>query len=295
MNRPGLARTVFALAGTCCLLTAPRTADGSLANQTLINVGIVFLSTALLTLLWDVMGGEPLTPGTSDIARDVALIQQRATELSQLLSTAETLRAAGLVRASERNASHGTPREWQNLLAGAGQEVVLSGVAQHNWVRDRDAFLSSVLAGAAQGCRYRIMLYAPVTQDSDSMLEFVESEPNKGGSTSAHNRESLWFFHNVAKKISEDHGDAFQVRVLEGVIQYVMVSRFDQTLIATPYLYHAPAESCPALEIKGANRSLFRVYMNEFNTLWKEARNLTDAEIALLAPPPRNPPRNGGR
>lgn len=91
----------------------------------------------------------------------------------------------------------------------------------------------------------------------------MESEPNKGGSTSAHNRESLWFFHNVAKKITEEHGDAFQVRVLEGVIQYVM--------------------------------SLFRVYMSEFNTLWNEARPLTDAEIAFLAPPPRHPSRHPSR
>ncbi|WP_043687393.1 hypothetical protein [Streptomyces xylophagus] len=248
----------------------------------------------MLTLLWDLVGGEPLTPGMQNIARDVASIQQRATELSQLLTTAEALRHAGLVRASERNVSHGTPDEWRNLLASASREVALSGVAQHNWVKDREYFQDSVIAGAARGCHYRIMLYAPVTGSGNSLLELVQSEPHKGGSTSAHNMESLWFFHNVAEEVTRaGHPDAFQVRVLDGVIQYVMVSLFDQTVIATPYLYHAPAESCPALEIKGDSRPLFKVYAKEFDVLWDEARPLANDEIALIAPPARTPSRNG--
>jgi hypothetical protein len=62
---------------------------------------------------------------------------------------------------------------------------------------------------------------------------------------------------------------SFEFRVLKKGLVVTQLCRTDSQLTSVQYLYYAVASRNPLVEVRGTDSELFKVYMNEFENLWK--------------------------
>jgi hypothetical protein len=238
----------------------------------------------LLSLLWGALGGEPVAPEVEQIRNILEVVRAEATKTTSALAAANMMHAIGLELVSTRSATHRSGEDWRDFLSNAKQYVWLSGTGQFGWLRDTEFFRECVRRGLASGCQYRIALYAPSLPVFEGVLdELVATERDKAWSTISHNRDALRFYKDVEISQVDVGPGTFELRVIDNKIQYSMMSRFDDVLIVTPYMYHVRSENSPAFEYRGTSAAMFQLYCREFASLWDYvARPLSDDEIAFL-------------
>lgn len=177
---------------------------------------------------------------------------------------------------------------FQELLQQSTRQVDLIGRAQNIWLEDTGRqFRASVLAGLERGCRYRIALYAPLLPDSPpthpfNLIRNVELGRTSG--TTAHTVDSLRFFCEFQEGLGTTVRDRFEIRVVDHKLIYFLLSRFDETMLVTPYMYSQRSGEAPLLLLENPNGTLFETFSNEFDELWRSShcRELTDDEYRFV-------------
>lgn len=267
---------IFVLLGLVCLLTAQLLGPSSVIGGALVNLGVTFIAIIMLDLLWTTVGGEPLRIAVDKLEGEV----QALGHFFELVRDSES---SGVRRIVGRSDEFATGSDWQRLLSDAREQVDLCGTAQHGWLKDAEGFKKAILNGLPRGCQYRLLLYAPMSQSSPPIhpiRQIIETERTRSVVTSSNNIESLAFFLSVKESLPDEYRNQFRVHVVDDKVLYNIISRFDNTLLVTQYLYHARSESCPLLEIKGPGTALFETFTTEFELLWREkSRSISSVEL----------------
>jgi len=266
----------FVLLGILSFVIAQLVGASTVIGGALINLGVVFISIIVLDMVWSVLGGEPLQVAIGDLRFEIG-------KIARLIRVVEDAEHTGVKRIITQSDEFGTGGKWRELLQGAVIQVDLAGTGLHGWLKDGEHFRTIVREGILKGCSYRLLLYAPLRPDSPPIhpiRQIIETENDRSSSTGSHNQESLRFFLSLRDSLPLKNRKQFQIKVLDDKVMYSLISRFDNTIIVTFYMYHQRSESSPLLEIYGPETSLYKSYVIEFELLWsKKARDIELNEL----------------
>jgi hypothetical protein len=266
----------FIILGTLCLVVAQLAGASTVIGGALVNLGVAFISIVILDIIWSAIGGEPLQGAIGDLREEVS-------NISKLFRVLQDAEQTGVTRIVSKSDEYGTGSKWRSLLSESQKNVDLCGAGLHGWLKDGEHFVNIIKDGASRGCYYRLLLYAPLKSDSSPnhpLRQIIEIEKDRSISTASHNQEAIKFFLAVQQDLPAKMRKHFQVKVLDDKIMYSLISRFDNILVVTCYMYCQRSESSPLLEIRGPDALLFKSYIKEFDALWNEkARDIRLSEV----------------
>ncbi len=78
----------------------------------------------------------------------------------------------------------------------------------------------------------------------------------------------------VQDHLPEEKKDSFQVRQFKNVPLYFSILRIDDSILVNHYFCSTNSENSPLLHLKGLSSTWTRMYLNEFETIWKKATGL---------------------
>jgi hypothetical protein len=284
-----LSLIIFALLGVGLLLVADVLSEDTLLSNALLSLGVVFLSVTAVTWTWRLGGGDPATRGLKKLQLE---LNKQVTVLRSLFDILGDSNRSGLQRFFERRAAIPPDLEW-DLLKAARQHVDLCGRSLFGWINDDDErFASCVRENVLHGCRYRILLYKPYLKSdpaddspflNDGDLEQVRSDEV----TNSHTKKALRYYLDLQASLDQQYSDHFTVKVLTKTI-YVLVSRFDDTMMVAPYIAHTLSPQSPQMLVRQQvaddekGSSFFSLMEAEFEALWKVAQFPSDDLLGLL-------------
>lgn len=226
------------------------------------NVSFIVLTVVIIDLLWQVIGGEPITETLKALGTTLSDLRGAILLLNDSKET-------GLSRMFAVSGAWGTNQQWMQRLKDSKAQVDLMGYTLHVWTRGED-FESVVQAIVKAGVHVRILI---MDEANPQLAALVNDEQIAALSLSAVVEEI-----KVAKRTFKGIGESlkgltttgsFEFRVLKKGLIVTQICRTDTLLTAVQYLYFAVASRTPLVEIRGSESALFRVHANEFDALWK--------------------------
>jgi hypothetical protein len=248
------------------------------------NIGISIMAVSIVTFIWDFFGGDPVSSAL-----------QRLTRQSSL----ETTGLRGLRIRQSAVSDNGFTGLQARLKPGS--EVDLMGlVLQREWF-NKQAFLEKCgeVLGHGKKCRFRVILPMPFGAMDHPGFSFENSKnlyqraydeligtegarlDNPGGPNpvdqAAHRMnmeigetlEKLCWLH---EQLPSEIKSRLQVKVAIGPYMSCSVLRIDNYACIINYLHKKGGKSTPMLEVEGPGTELFRIYLEEFETVWKSSR-----------------------
>jgi hypothetical protein len=153
-----------------------------------------------------------------------------------------------------------TRRQWNRVIADAGDCVWLYGMAEFGYATD-DEVPGLLSDAAAKGCEIRVLLYP----EYSGLCQIDADEGSPPGTLSARIRAALARF----LKMQEACGTSMAVRVYDSH-PTVSVIRGDDRMIVTPYLRFFTGSNSPTFELHSQSSSrLFDRYARHFGEMWK--------------------------
>ncbi|MEW6369241.1 MAG: hypothetical protein AB1714_31865 [Acidobacteriota bacterium] len=154
-------------------------------------------------------------------------------------------------------------------LKAARKKVDLMGFSLHVWTRGEN-FESELLSLVEHGVQVRILIMGENNPHLESILN-VEQIPSI---STAAVREELRVAQRVFGRIGEEArrlrlAGSYDFRTLNRGLILCQLCRTDSRLTMVQYLFSEVASRTPLLEVIGDDAALYRVYMNEFESLWR--------------------------
>ena len=157
-----------------------------------------------------------------------------------------------------------TRRQWNRVIADAGDCVWLYGMAEFGYATDDDV-PGLLSAAAAKGCEIRVLLLDP---DYAGLGQIDADEGSPAGTLSARIRAALARF----LKMQEACGGSMALSVHDSH-PTVSVIRGDDRMIVTPYLRFFTGSNSPTFELHSeSSAKLFDRYARHFEEIWKSSR-----------------------
>jgi hypothetical protein len=263
---------IFMLLSVICFLvfyiiSGQNLATDQVIAQVLLNLGIVFLSISVISLIWEGLGGEP-------VINAIKMMKSYA-ELSNL----------GIKRVSLRNEDYRF-RKWQ-INIKESKRLYFIGNILRRWTQDimneiDDAIQAKLRSG---DCEIKILILDP---EGDSIKirafdEMCQSLPSSAefDSVTLRNRrdrelrrmttdiEAVLDYFNDLKKF--DQNNSFLVRLVDKTYINSSIFIFDEEMIVMNYL-HQTGTNSPLWEISGKNNKYYQIFLSEFNKIWRVSR-----------------------
>jgi len=228
-----------------------------LVSEILKDIGVVVFSLALVDLLWERFGGEPLQAqivrlvDSTNNARNIVQ-QAQATGLTQILSRVGDVSDAVLLE----------------YIASAKLQIDLCGYTLY-YIFDRKQLARVLHERVLAGVPVRILI-----GDSSNTQLFanvpVQTKPTMKG-------QMDFVSKSIASWISElppAPACRLDARKLSQGPLPVSVLRFDDRMFVVQYLWARTTPETPSLLIQGPEKPLFRTYVDEFDHLFSEGAAL---------------------
>jgi hypothetical protein len=233
-----------------------------------VTVAFVFLTVALINLLWTVLGGDPL--------------QKLVAEFHGTLSILGDSQETGLRRFKHASGNLWHAGDWMKHLLAAEYQVDLLGYTLHVWSRGA-GFEEEVLKLVKRGVRVRVLNMHPDNPNFGSVIN-QEIPGITGESSVGEARGAEDLFRNIERRVaaipaSEQRG-RFEYRQVKTGTVLCQICRFDGMLTAIQYLYSEVASRTPIVLVNGSDTELFQVYAREFERLWELNQPNSPTKIA---------------
>ena len=223
----------------------------------IVTIAFVFLTVALINILWTVLGGDPL--------------QKLVAGFHDTLSILGDSQETGLRRFKQASSDLWHAGDWMEHLVAAEHQVDLMGYTLHVWSRGA-GFEEEVLKLVKHGVRVRVLNMHPENPNFGSVInQEIAGITEESSVGEARGAEDL--FRNIERQVgaipeSERRGH-FEYRQVKTGTVLCQICRFDGTLTAIQYLYSEVASRTPILLVNGSDTELFLVYAREFDRLWE--------------------------
>jgi hypothetical protein len=283
-----LSLIIFVILGGTLIVLSALFSKHTLLSNALLSLGVVFLSVTAITWTWRLGGGDPATRGLKELRKELSKQVEVLRSLFEILGDSNR---SGLQRFFDRRSAIPPDLEW-NLLRTARQSVDLCGRSLFGWISDDDKrFTNCVRENVRYGCRYRVLLYKPYLESdladdspfiSDGDLEEVRSDEV----TNSHTKKALRYYLDLQAALGEPHSQQFEVKIITKTI-YVLISRFDDTMMVAPYIAHTLSPHSPQMLVRrrvtdDGNGSFFSLMEAEFEALWKVAEFPSEEFLELF-------------
>jgi hypothetical protein len=260
---------IFMLLSVICFLvfyiiSGQNLATDQVIAQVLLNLGIVFLSISVISLIWEGLGGEP-------VINAIKMMKSYA-ELSNL----------GIKRVSLRNEDYRF-RKWQ-INIKESKRLYFIGNILRRWTQDiMNEIDDAVQAKLRRGDCEIIILILEKEGDFRAFDEMCQSLPSSAefDSVTLRNRrdrelrrmttdiEAVLDYFNDLKKF--DQNNSFLVRLVDKTYINSSIFIFDEEMIVMNYL-HQTGTNSPLWEISGKNNKYYQIFLSEFNKIWRVSR-----------------------
>ena len=226
------------------------------------NIAFIILTIVIVDFLWQVVGGEPVSETLKTLA---AMLSELRSAVQLLNDSKET----GLHRMLAVSGAWGSHQQWMQRLKDSKERVDLMGYTLHVWTRGEN-FESVMQSAIKSGVHVRVLI---MDDTNPNLAAFVNAEQIASISVSAVTEEiktAKLTFKGIADSLNGlTPAGSFEFRVLKKGLVVTQICRTDSLLTAVQYLYYAVASRNPLVEVRGTDSELFKVYMNEFENLWK--------------------------
>jgi hypothetical protein len=174
------------------------------------------------------------------------------------------LREEGVPEYFENVARFGGQDASLALLEATKEQFDIAGITLGSWRRTR-GFAEIVKAKTAAGCRMRVLL---MHKDNPSLRELINEqipEASYAGVLASLDRMTTYF-----ERIAESCGSGVELRLLRRGSLHCSISRTDQAVVYSPYLYSE--SQFPPVWKSDAGQPLYAAILREFDTLWEANR-----------------------
>ena len=225
---------------------------------------MVVVSVAILDLLWNVAGGNP-------VEEQIRALSEQVERLSHTVDVIENAKQVGLHSVTSCTGDFGGKSEWFELMESASGSMDLMGRTLHEWIRapELDEILNRKIC--SDNVSFRWLLMSPrnphLTQLEEAGELIGESLGRKLDLVAKRLTE-------IRAGLPEDRRNQLQVRLFSDVPLYCSTLRIDDHFVVTPYLQSVASRNSPMIRLQGGTTAWARSYNREFEMVWDAADDL---------------------
>jgi hypothetical protein len=251
----------------------------------LFNIGVSILTVGIIAFVWDMLGGDPITNAINRFKKQIML------------------REIGFRAIKIRYSSgpENTFFDFQEKIDRGAQVDLMGLVLQREWFNKADFNEKCKMAlNDNKPCKFRIILPKPFGSIDDPNFSFNNSKNlylraydeqigvervgsdekeeliekmvhHKAIEMSMGIMNSLYTLSNIYKGLDDNKKNRLEVRVAIQPYINCSVLRINNYICVINYLHKKGGKGTPTIEVEGANKPLFKIYMEEFNTVWRHS------------------------
>jgi hypothetical protein len=259
--RQRLAAALFFLLALVFLFAAALTSKNRIVSEVFLNMGVAIGSVVLIAVLWRFMGGQPY---------EEAIIQlQRSSQSAAQIASAGVLRIQPerLLGLDER------VRDLAPRVAHAKEIDLLGLTLYRNWFQHESLCKALVGVLTANRGRVRIVLVdheRSFPAGANRLVQPGESKAPKllDGLLDATYSELVQIYN----KLGVRERQRLQIRHPDETIVYQTIIRVDDYMFISPYVACAVGDNGFGMEVVGRDHTLYKLYLQEFETMFDAAR-----------------------
>ena len=226
------------------------------------NIAFIILTIVIVDFLWQVVGGEPVSETIKTLGRTLS-------EMRNAVMLLQDSKETGLHRIFSVSGAFGSHREWMSRLKDSKNNVDLMGYTLHVWTRGQD-FEQQIITIVRAGVKVRILIMDETNPNLGSLMNLDQIASISLNSVIEEIKVAKRTFKSIADAVQGTiSAGSFEFRVLKKGLVVTQVCRTDSHLTAVQYLYSVVASRSPLIEVRSTESELFKMYMNEFESLWR--------------------------
>ncbi|MEK0336281.1 MAG: hypothetical protein QQN41_02480 [Nitrosopumilus sp.] len=237
----------------------------------LFNVGIAIISVGVIAFIWDIIGGDPISNAL------------------RFFKKAESLKSIGLEDIVIREGKKNIFAEVYEQIRSAKKVDMMGLVLWRDWFHEEQFrnTLTDVL-NQDEKIRIRILLLKPLDHESSIILSqraldenIAKSIDKKEGTIDFDRLEKIasknadrmnidinFTLNEIHKIINDKNRGRLEVRLVDKTYINCSLFRIDNQILVVDYLHRTGGSGTPVKEIRGSKTRLFKIYCEEFETVW---------------------------
>jgi hypothetical protein len=225
------------------------------------NISFIILTVVIVDVLWQVLGGEPISESLRVLGATLA-------EMRSAVLLLQDSKETGLHRMFAVSGAWGSHREWMQRLKDSKSSVDLVGYSLHVWTRGEN-FEEVVKALVKAGVKVRILIMDDTNPNLGALVNAAQIASVSHSAVVEEIKVAKRTFKGIADSFTgTTPSGSYEFRVLKTGLVVSQICRTDSQLTAVQYLYSVVASRSPLVDVRGTDSALFKVYMNEFENLW---------------------------
>ncbi|MDR0295500.1 MAG: hypothetical protein LBH91_04825 [Prevotellaceae bacterium] len=229
--------------------------------QFLLGIALIFITVVVINHIWNLLGGEP----------QEKLIESLGNYISNSISLLAQTKDSGLIGFSN---AKGPSSNLMEKLKAANKEVDLMGYSLRSWLYGAN-FSEEIKKLTDKGVKVRVMVMDESNPHFEAYLNPIISTSKADAVKEEITTVQKYFNRNNGQ---QNNNKPVFVKVKAGLIA-CNLCRVDSEIYLAPYLYSIPSSNSPLFTISGENTSLYKQYLEEFNSLWGK----NEEKVAPLA------------
>lgn len=227
------------------------------------NIAFVILTIVIVDFLWQIIGGEPVQ--TTLVALADTLAQMRSS-----VELLEDSKKTGLHRLLSASGALGNTRYWMDRLRSSQFHIDLLGYTLHIWTRG-EQFEEVVISLVRNGACVRVLIMDETNPNLSSLVNEHQIRAVNIHAVKAEIGAAKQAFKFIANELDQEQNlrGSYEFRTLKQGLATSQICRTDSRLTVVQYLYSVVASRSPLIEVYGTDTELFKVYIEEFESLWK--------------------------
>lgn len=225
------------------------------------TVAFIILTIVIVDFLWQIIGGEP-------IRETLKLLAATLAQMRSSISLLEDSKKTGINRLFAVSGALGSHREWMLRLKDSRSQIDLLGYTLHVWTRGEN-FEQEMISLVKSGVKARVLI---MDETNPNLKSFVNEKQITSISITSVQEEikvAKKAFKSIASTLENGSPQgSFEFRTLKNGLIVCQLCRTDSRITAVQYLYSVVASRSPLLDVRGNDTELFKVYLNEFESLW---------------------------
>jgi hypothetical protein len=262
--RQRISTTLFFLLALVFLLGAALAVNNRIVSEVFLNMGVSVGSVVLITVLWRFMGGQPY--------------EEAIIKLQQSSESAAQIASAGVLRIHPERLL-GLDERVRELAERAihAKEIDLLGLTLHrNWFQHEILCDALIRVLTTNRGRVRIVLVdhkRPLPSYTTRLIQPGESKAPRllDGLLEATYSELV----RVYGRLGLRERQRLEVKHPNDTIIYQTIIRVDDYMFISPYVACAVGDNGFGMEVVGRGHTLYKLYLEEFETVFNAA-SLTD-------------------
>ncbi len=263
---------VFILVGVVLSLSAILIQD-PFWSDVILQLAITFAAVALVQVLWDFLGGDPLELKLENYNRMLNL-------LAGIKEEDIGIERIWWKRSRWQEDTKAGRKVWHDWVGKANDVRILSNTFWNVWLKNED-FREKLFKNLRRGATIKIVLYHPFSsalalraKDEEHGTEIIEMQTEI--------YKSLSVIYNELRNLDPDVKQRFEVRLTEEFLHYSQIIQADERMLIALYLSKKGGSDAPTIQLCGKDSKYFDTYNEQFEIVWGRAVIIEENELKIL-------------